>query len=230
MTVLAIRHIAFEDLGSFEPVLRARGFTIRYVDAATEDFASLAYDTPAPLFILGGPIAVYDEMLYPFLGAEIGFIEKRLSANLPTFGVCLGAQLMTRALGAKVYPAREKELGWAPIALTDAGKQSVLRPFDNEPVLHWHGDTFDLPNGATRLASTAICENQGYAFGSAALALQSHVEVEAVGLERWYVGHSVEIALAKVSIPALRATTREVAPMAVSRAQACLNAWLDGLH
>ena len=228
-TVLALRHVAFEDLASFEGVLKARGHDIRYIDAATEDLAALPHDLPAPLFVLGGPIGAYQETHYPFLKAELGFIEKRLAAGLPIFGICLGAQLMARALGARVYPAQTKELGWAPIALTDAGQRSVLKPLGSGPVLHWHGDTFDLPHGATRLASTAICENQAFMLGTNALALQFHIEAEAKGLERWYVGHTMELAAAEIAVPVLRAQSQELAPAAAARGNACLNAWLDAL-
>jgi len=228
-TILAIRHIAFEDLGSFESVLNARGHDIRYIDAATEDLAALPHDTAAPLFVLGGPIGAYEEALYPFLNAELRFIEKRLAAKLPIFGICLGAQLMARALGARVYPAQTKELGWAPITLTGAGTRSVLKPLGSGPVLHWHGDTFDLPQGATNLASTAICENQAYSVGTHALALQFHIEAEAKGLERWYVGHTMELATAKIAVPTLRAQSQELAPAAVQHGNACLTAWLDAL-
>jgi GMP synthase (glutamine-hydrolysing) len=227
--ILAIRHVAFEDLGSFENVLKARGHDIRYIDAATDDLAALPHDTPAPLFVLGGPIGAYEEPLYPFLNDELRFIEKRLAAKLPTFGICLGAQLMARALGARVYPAPAKELGWAPITLTEAGERSVLKPLGSGPVLHWHGDTFDLPQGATRLASTAICENQAFSFGANALALQFHIEAEANGLERWYVGHTMELALASIAVPTLRAQSQDLAPAAAARGNACLTAWLDAL-
>lgn len=228
-TILAIRHLAFEDLGSFASVLETRGHEIRYIDAVTDDVASLPYDTPAPVFVLGGPIGAYEEALYPFLKDELRFIEKRLAAKQPIFGICLGAQLMARALGARVYPARAKELGWAPIALTETGQRSVLKPLGNGPVLHWHGDTFDLPEGATRLASTAICENQAFSFGANALALQFHIEAEAKGLERWYVGHTMELAAAKIAVPTLRAQSQELAPAAAMRGNACLAAWLDAL-
>jgi GMP synthase (glutamine-hydrolysing) len=228
-TVLAIRHVAFEDLGSFETVLTARGHDIRYIDAATEDLAALPHDAPTPLFVLGGPIGAYEEALYPFLNEELRFIEKRLAVQSPIFGICLGAQLMARALGARVYPAAAKELGWAPIALTDAGRRSVLQPLGGGPVLHWHGDTFDLPRGATRLASTAVCENQAFSLGSNALALQFHIEADAKGLERWYVGHTMELAAAKIAVPALRAQSQECAPAANSRGNAVLTAWLDAL-
>ncbi len=227
--IFAIRHVAFEDLASFEIVLQARGYDIQYVDAATEDLAALPHDLPAPVFVLGGPIGAYEEALYPFLNAELRFIEKRLVAKLPIFGICLGAQLMARALGARVYPAPGKELGWAPITLTEAGQNSVLKPLGNGPVLHWHGDTFDLPQGATRLVSTAICENQAFSIGTQALALQFHIEAEAKGLERWYVGHTMELALASIAVPTLRAQSRELAPSAAARGNACLTAWLDAL-
>jgi GMP synthase (glutamine-hydrolysing) len=96
-------------------------------------------------------------------------------------------------------------------------------------VLHWHGDTFDLPQGATRLASTAICENQAFSFGTNALALQFHIEAEAKGLERWYVGHTMELAAAKIAVPVLRAQSQELTPAAAARGNACLTAWLAGL-
>ena len=228
-TILAIRHLAFEDLGRFAGALEARGHTIRYVDAATEDLAALPIDGRDPVFVLGGPIGAYEEALYPFLNAELRFIERRLAAELPIFGICLGAQLMARSLGARVYPGPAKELGWAPIALTDAGQRSVLQPLGNGPVLHWHGDTFDLPQNATRLASTTICENQAFAYGTNALALQFHIEAEAKGLERWYVGHTMELAAARIAVPTLRAQSQELAPAAAMRGIACLTAWLDAL-
>jgi GMP synthase (glutamine-hydrolysing) len=228
-SIIAIRHVAFEDLDSFESVLKARGDDIRYIEAATDDLAALPHNTPAPVFVLGGPIGAYEEALYPFLKDELRFIEKRLAAKRPIVGICLGAQLMARALGARVYPAAAKELGWAPIALTDAGERSVLKPLDSGPVLHWHGDTFDLPPNATRLASTAICENQAFSVGTHALALQFHIEAGAKGLERWYVGHTMELTKEKIAVPALRAQSQELAPAANARGTACLTAWLDAL-
>jgi GMP synthase (glutamine-hydrolysing) len=226
-TILAIRHVAFEDLAGFEVVLKARGYDIHYVDAATDDLAALPYDTPSPIFVLGGPIGAYEDANYPFLNAELRFIEKRLAGKLPIFGICLGAQLMARALGARVYPAKAKELGWAPITLTDAGQTSVLSPLAYGPVLHWHGDTFDLPPNTIRLASTELCENQAFSYGTHALALQFHIEAEAKSLERWYVGHTMELATENIAVPTLRAQSHEYAPAAIIRGHACLRAWLN---
>ena len=109
-TVLAIRHVAFEDLGGFEAPLKEAGYAIRYADMGVEDVASLP--SPDLLAVLGGPIGAYEDDLYPFLQDEIALITARLAAGRPILGICLGAQLMARALGARVYPGRAKEIGW----------------------------------------------------------------------------------------------------------------------
>src|SRR6201999_289627 len=97
------------------------------------------------LVVLGGPIGAYEEDRYPFLTAELTLIGARLKAGRPTLGICLGAQLMARALGADVRPGAGKEIGWAPLVLSEAGRAGPLRHLGNEPVLHWHGDIFHLP-------------------------------------------------------------------------------------
>ena len=159
--VNVIRHLAFEDLGSFTSVLQAHGYQINYIEAA--DFAlrpddllkmsSLAQDL---LIILGGPISVNDAAMFPFIQAEIELLQQRIAADRPTLGICLGAQLIASALGARVYSGKMKEIGWYELALTAAGEHSALRYLGAEhcPMLHWHGETFDLPAGATLLASS----------------------------------------------------------------------------
>ena len=173
-TVLAIRHVAFEDLGGFEAPLKATGYAIRYADMGVDRIA----DLPAPdlLAVLGGPLGAYEDDVYPFLRDEIALIATRLTAGQPTLGICLGAQLMARALGARVYPGPGKEIGWKALALTAPGEK-LLAPL-TVPVLHWHGDTFDLPQGATNLAATDICDHQAFAYGRHALAFQFHPEAQ----------------------------------------------------
>lgn len=217
--VLAIRHVGFEDLGAFEPVLKNAGFHVRYHDIGVDDVAGLFCEEPALLFILGGPIGAYEEDCYPFLLDELALIERRLKMDLPTFGICLGAQLMARALGARVYPGSAKELGFAPITLTDAGLDSCLRFFNDVDVLHWHGDTFDLPAGAKRLASSPICQNQAFTYGANAIAVQFHPEAGGPGFERWLIGHTLELSTLKVDVRALRREWRERSAVLAARAR-----------
>ncbi|MEZ5584607.1 MAG: glutamine amidotransferase [Candidatus Competibacteraceae bacterium] len=231
-TAVAIRHVAFEDVGSFAEPLRQRGYEIRYLEAGMDNLAVIDPLQTDLLILLGGPIGVNEQAEYPFLGDELALLEKRLQQNRPTLGICLGSQLMASALGAKVYPAATKELGWAPIKLTEAGQRSCLRHLnaDLTPVLHWHGDTFDLPNGAQRLASTAICPNQAFAFGDTALALQFHPEVTPGGLERWFIGHTLEIHTTPgVSVERLRQDTALYGAGLQRQGMQLIEEWLNNI-
>lgn len=231
-SVACVRHVKFEDLGSFEAPLRARVGPVEYVDAPTASWREVDLLRPPLVVVLGGPIGVYETDAYPFLRAEVAAIAQRLRARRPTLGICLGCQLMAAALGAEVRPAPRKELGWAPVTLTAAGRRGPLRHLQDggeTPVLHWHGDTFDLPPNAEPLASTDACPHQAFAVGRHALGLQFHPEVTALGLERWFVGHAVEIAATPgASVPALRADARRHAAGLRARATALLSEWLDG--
>ncbi|MBP0607670.1 MULTISPECIES: glutamine amidotransferase-related protein [Burkholderia] len=147
----------------------------------------------------------------------------RLRRHRPVLGICLGAQLLARALGARVYAGHAKEIGWGTLA---------CRPHESDPVasalalcernvFHWHGDTFDLPEGATRLASSALYENQSFSFGSTALALQFHLEFCHADLEHWLIGHFHELDSSGTSLDDLRrATAAYGAPLI--RAARCL--------
>lgn len=228
-SVVAIRHVAFEDLGLLDPLLRARGHTVHYVDAPTADPAEIAASDGDLLVVLGGPIGANDDAAYPFLTEEMRLVERRLATDRPTLGICLGSQIMARALGAAVAPAPAKEIGWAPVRLTEAGRTSPLGHLaDGEtPVLHWHGDNGGLPDGATHLAATDICPNQAFAYGRTGLGLQFHAEVPAPALERWFVGHAVEIgATPGVSVAQLRADTRHYAAAMAETGAALFQSWL----
>lgn len=226
---LAIRHVAFEDLGSFAPVLRARGVRIAYRDAGRHDLAKIDALSPDLLVMLGGPIGACEENAYPFLRDELRLIEKRLAAKKPILGICLGAQLMARVLGARVYPGPKKELGWGPLALTPEGTRSCLKHLapQKTQVLHWHGDTFDLPKGAVRLASSDVCINQAFSAGPKALALQFHAEARGPDIERWLIGHAGEIAAAGVAVAAIRDETAKRAPALEVQGPRCFAAFLD---
>lgn len=223
----AIRHVHFEDLGTFEPLLRERGFEIRYIDAATDDLRAINLGDSDLVFALGGPISVYEDALYPFINDELALIERRLAAGRPIVGICLGAQMIARALGARVYASGIKEIGWSPLTLTEAGRNGPLGRLAHTQVLNWHGDTFDLPVGATHLASTPLCRNQGFAYSAAALGLQFHLEADGRNFAHWLVGHAAEIAGAGLSVASLRADTAELAPACAARARLFLLEWLD---
>jgi GMP synthase (glutamine-hydrolysing) len=222
-TLLAIRHVGFEDLGAFEAPLKAAGYAIRYADMGTDDPAGLT--PPDFLAVMGAPIGAYEDDIYPFLKAEIALIAAQLKAGKPILGICLGAQLMARALGARVYSGKAKEIGWKPVTLTPAG-ESLLAPLKDVPLLHWHGDTFDLPQGATNLASTEICEHQAFTYGDHALAFQFHPEALGAGFERWLIGHACEIAGAEISVLGLRADAQKYAAAAAEAGQRVLEGWL----
>jgi len=230
-TALAIRHVPFEDLGSFASVLRERGFAVAYRDAGIDELGAPDLVDADLLIVLGGPIGVYEIRDYPFLKGEIAVVERRLKAGRPVLGLCLGAQIMAKALGARVFNGKRKELGWSPLELTDSGRKSALAELGGRTaVLHWHGDTFDLPRGAELLASTRLYANQAFAWRRQALGLQFHVEATTRGLERWYVGHALEIATTRgVDLGKLRGETRRLGPRLEERGPRVLKAWLDGL-
>jgi len=230
-SAVAIRHVGFEDLGAFGPTLRAAGYQIHYWDIGEQELRTLEPDRTDLVIVLGGPIGAYEDDAYPFLTEEINILERRLAANRPTLGICLGAQLIARAAGARVFPSGTKEIGFAPITLTDAGRPSCLAPFVNAPMtLHWHGDTFDLPAGAERLASTDLCENQAFAIGPNIVGFQFHPEASAKGFEKWLVGHSAELAAARIDVPRLRSEAQTYGPELERKAEAVLSAWLGGLE
>jgi GMP synthase (glutamine-hydrolysing) len=223
---VAIRHVAFEDLGTFGEVLAGRGFDVEYLEAGRDGFEAVG--DPDLLVVLGGPIGAYEQDIYPFLAAETKLVEARLRAGRPIVGICLGAQIMAQALGARVYPSGVKEIGWVPVTLTEAGRGSCLAALGDAPVLHWHGDTFDLPGDAALLASSSLVKHQAYAWGASALALQFHIEVKGRDLERWLIGHAAELAATKsVSVTGLRADATRFAPALERNGTACLARFLD---
>lgn len=225
--VVAVRHVAFEDLGLLAPLLRARGYGLRYLEAGVDALAADALLAADLAVILGGPVGVYEADRYPFLRGEQQAIAARLERGRPTLGICLGAQLMARALGAAVASTGRSEIGYAPLTLTEQGRDSALRGIGTVPVLHWHGDQFDIPAGAVRLAETPDFPNQAFSFGPGILGLQFHLEADQTQIERWLIGHAHELSARGVEPQVIRQDTARYGPDLARVARTVFSAWLD---
>ncbi|ALH95953.1 glutamine amidotransferase [Acinetobacter equi] len=212
--VYAIQHVSFEDLGSLEDTFYQLGFRVRYFEAGVDDLKK-AFEYKGLTIILGGPVGVNEIQDYPFLQSEIDLLKVRLEKHLPTLGICLGAQLIASALGSKVFAGHTKEIGWSKLQL-ESTENNLLSPLSNIPVLHWHGDTFDLPDHTILLASTEHYPNQAFQLGTNILALQFHIEVEADALEKWLIGHTTELRQAQIDIQKLRQDNQIYAPALTS--------------
>ena len=171
-----LQHVPFEGLGSIETWLQS----MRADVSVTRLFEEPALPDPADvdlLVIMGGPMSINDEAGYPWLAAEKEFIRSAIEKDKAVIGICLGAQLIAGAMGAAVYPNKEKEIGWFPIASTQPDNAEELFTFPQELlVFHWHGETFDLPDGAMRLARSDACHNQAFQLGRRVIGLQFHLE------------------------------------------------------
>jgi len=227
-TAAVFRHVPFEDLDSLSETLLEKGYRWRCIDTPVQSLTAFDALKDDLLIVLGGPIGVYEQHLYPFLESELRIIRERLAAGKPVLGVCLGAQLMATALGASVASMGVKEIGYTPITVSK-GAPAYFAPLDGLPVLHWHGDRFTIPENAVHLASSAVCDNQAFSVGNYALGFQFHLEVTAVGLESWLVGHACELSHAGIDPRTLREDARRHSARLSSAARQVVGQWLDEL-
>ncbi|KAA2240163.1 amidotransferase [Chitinophaga agrisoli] len=173
-----LEHVPFEGLGCIADWAAENGHTVTVT--TFHDLVVLPdLDTIDWLIVMGGPMGVYETARYPWMAVELVYIEEAIRRQKKVLGICLGAQLIACALGARVYPHTQKEIGWFPVQFTTEGAAaSLAKVFPAElPVFHWHGDTFDLPAQATSFAATGVCANQGYIYGGHVIGLQFHLEV-----------------------------------------------------
>ena len=186
MLVIAFRHVPFEDLGRIADALAAHQVECEYADLYRDRASPPDADAAAGLIFMGGPMSVNDDL--PYLRREEEFIRRAVAQGKPVLGVCLGAQLIARSLGARVYRNPAKEIGWFEIELAPAAADDGLfrgLPV-RETVFHWHGETFDLPPGAVLLASSERCRHQAFRVGSSVYGLQFHPEVTPEMIADWF--------------------------------------------
>ncbi|WP_185738836.1 glutamine amidotransferase-related protein [Corynebacterium bovis] len=203
-SLIVLRHVAFEDLGTWGAVAERAGFRTEYRDVGSDVFrlddATASADDLTELMeadlvvVLGAPLGLDDTGSYPYLDSEVELIRRRLAARRPVLGVCLGAQLMARALGGTVStPDRPMQIGWGSVTLTEAGRGHAVAELEDRPVLHWHGDDIELPaEGATVLAYDDRCRVQAFAT-PAGLGVQFHPEFDWRRVERWLIGHHSDL-------------------------------------
>jgi GMP synthase (glutamine-hydrolysing) len=185
--ILVLQHVAHESLGTLNPLLKQAGFRIRYVNFGRDPGAEPRLEGYEGLIVLGGPMNVDQIDRHPHLRTEVELVERALDRDIPVLGICLGAQLIARALGASVGPAGQKEIGWYDVSLREPGREdALLSNFDQtERIFQWHGDTFDIPRGAEHLASSELCPNQAFRYGDKVYGLQFHLEVDPGMIDRW---------------------------------------------
>src|SRR5256712_12291200 len=185
--LLVLQHIGCEPLGLIEPALKERGMEYRYVLPFAAEPIPKALSGWDGLIALGGPMSANDGEHPGFIADELRLLTKVLEAGMPALGICLGAQLIAKAAGAEVTAGEEKEIGWYPLTLTEEGKKDRLLAGlpDTFPVFQWHGETFDVPRGAVRLAGSERYSNQAFRLGEQVYGLQFHLETTAPMIIEW---------------------------------------------
>ena len=167
MRIHSLEHAPFEGPGRIAAWAAERGHTL---------------SRTALHVIMGGPMSIHDHRDHPWLPVEKNFLKTVIGARKPVIGICLGAQLLADVLGGKVFQNPVKEIGWFPVRMLDRSAPFAAFP-QQVTVMHWHGDTFTIPEGARRVAESDACANQAFVFGDRVVGLQFHIELEKVGVE-----------------------------------------------
>lgn len=227
---LIIRHVPYEGLAGYREPIEAAGYEVDRIDVADPAFSSLDLIEPDLLIMMGGPMGVYEQDIYPWIGCQLRRLTRRLAADRPTLGVCFGAQMIAQALGGEVYAGPRKEVGFHPVTVHDHIADNPLLPIAGQPILHWHGDTFTLPDNVELLASSHVYDHQAFRRGNNILALQFHAEM---GLDPrfddWIEEWPESVIEAGGCEASLRSAHDEHGPAAVAAGQAVIANWLGGL-
>jgi GMP synthase (glutamine-hydrolysing) len=233
MRATVFRHTNFEGLGSVSQALEKAGVDYRFIDTFREDFEDFDPDTSEILIVLGGAMGVYQADDYPFLYDEMKHIEKRIEKDLPVLGICLGAQMMAKVLGSEVYPGDPGgERGWFNLDITEDGLSTPVNHFckTQTKMVCWHGDTFDIPKGAKRLASSEMYENQAFSLSENILGVQFHPEATPHILHNWFVGAAPRVASGEIDLNKLRDDTKRYSCNLMTQTERFIIDWVKGLN
>lgn len=195
MKVIIIKHIGIEGPGTIADYLEDNNIAYEVIDIFNGGALPDSLSNVSSVITLGGPMNVYEEDKYPFLKDENEFLKDVIERDIPTLGFCLGAQLIAKAKGAVVKKAPEKEIGWFKISLNNDGLNGPLfQGFSREvEVFQWHGDMFEIPDGAVALAKSDVCPNQAFRIGKNVYGLQFHVEVTGDMVLEWLASYKDEL-------------------------------------
>ncbi len=185
--ILVFQHVPYEPLGTLDPLLKEAGFRIRYVNFGRDPHQRPSLDKYEALIVLGGPMNAHQIDTWPNLLTEVDVIREAVASGMSVLGICLGAQLLAKALGGRVSRNAQREIGWYDVQLTDAGRSDpVISTFaGTQRVFQWHEDGISLPAGADHLATSPASPVQAFRFGEHAYGFQFHLEVDASLVERW---------------------------------------------
>lgn len=219
MKVRVLQHVPFEGLGCIESWLVSKGAEVYFTRFFKSDALPSVWNEDL-VIVLGGPMSVNDEAQLPWLMDEKKWIRQAIKKGKSVLGICLGAQLISTALGGRVYPATEREIGCFPVFGIKGEGKGFCFPESLE-VLHWHGETFDLPPGAVHLAFSAACKNQAFCLGSRVFGIQFHLEASV---------ETVDLMLQNASknlLPGRFVQSAEEIQSKVVRHSAAMNAWME---
>ena len=223
-TLLVIQHVRHEGLGTFEAVFTKARMPLRQILASDGSASWPHAEELVGIVSMGGPQSVYEQARYPYLTREIELFRDAAKHHLPMLGVCLGAQLLAAALGAKVTKNPRKEIGWYPLMRETGAEHDPLWEIfgQTETVFQWHGDTFTLPKGAVQLASSPLCDQQAFRYGDYAYGIQGHLEMTEAMIRSWCTVNKDELATLRGVIDAsmIQRQTPQHLPRVTELAQA----------
>ncbi|MCP5467635.1 MAG: gamma-glutamyl-gamma-aminobutyrate hydrolase family protein [Deltaproteobacteria bacterium] len=234
MHIKVFQHVEYENLSEFEPIIKDFGIQFEYISGFRRSSVLLSerdWEKLDGIIVMGGPMSVHDSHDFPFLKEELQILERAFKKEVPILGICLGSQLIAQALGAQVYVGEKKEIGWYPLFMNAQSKKDSL--FEAWPeslmMFQWHGETFDLPEGAKRIASSTLYQNQAFVWNQNVYAIQFHPEMNLMTIKNWLKIHQKEVRQNTYldSPEEIIEKSRDLLPRLANLRKSMLLSWLD---